>query len=104
MSSPRISRFSTPLLASALVIGAAAALLTPSIARAGDDCTATKFHYSAVEKACKDGGRKAAKDLMKASMKKANGSGKDFKCTSCHVDAKAFKLKDNAVDDLKPWI
>jgi hypothetical protein len=30
--------------------------------------------------------------------------GKDVKCTSCHEDAKEFKLKDNAVKDLKPYI
>lgn len=77
----------------------------PQIARAGDEaCTTKKFHYPAVKKACNDGGRKAAKELMKGAVKKAKAAGKDVKCTSCHEDTKEFKLKDNAVDDLKPFI
>jgi hypothetical protein len=95
----------TFLLISAVFGGAALSLLTPSIAHAGDDaCTTTKFHYKAVEKACKDGGRKAAKEVMKGAVRKAKDAGKDLKCTSCHEDMKSFKLKDNAVGDLKPWI
>lgn len=77
----------------------------PSIARAGDEaCTTKKFHYPAVKKACSEGGRKAAKELMKGAVKKAKAAGKDVKCTSCHEDTKEFKLKDNAVEDLKPFI
>jgi hypothetical protein len=92
-------------LAVAIMAGAALGVLAPSIAHAGDDaCTTKKFHYPAVEKACKDGGRKAAKDLMKNAVKKAKAAGKDVKCTSCHEDTKDFKLKDNAVADMKPWI
>jgi hypothetical protein len=98
---------SVPTLILATTIGAAAALgvFAPSVARAGDEaCTTKKFNYSAVEKACKEGGRKAVKELMKGAVKKAKAAGKDVKCTSCHEDTKDFKLKDNAVDDLKPFI
>jgi hypothetical protein len=93
------------VFASALLGAAAIGVLAPSVAHAGGDaCTATTFKYPAVAKACKDGGRKAAKDLMKTVVKKAKGDGKDWKCTSCHEDTKAFKLKDNAVADMKPYM
>jgi cytochrome c len=96
---------STLVLLSAVLGAAAFGVASPSVARAADEaCTTKKFNYPAVEKACKDGGRKAAKDVMKAALKKAKAAGNDVKCTSCHEDTKAFKLKDNAVKDLKPWI
>jgi hypothetical protein len=92
-------------LAVAMAAGAFLGVVAPSVAHAGDEaCTTKKFHYPAVEKACKDGGRKAAKEVMKASLKKAKAAGKDWKCTQCHEDMKDFKLKDNAVTDLKPYI
>jgi cytochrome c len=95
----------TLVLLSTVVAAAAFGVASPSNARAADEaCTTTKFHYPAVEKACKDGGRKAAKELMKAAVKKQKAAGNDVKCTSCHEDTKDFKLKDNAVKDLKPWI
>jgi hypothetical protein len=106
MSQSRSSRsISTLVFAAALGAGALLGVLAPATARAGDEACATKkFHYPAVEKACKDGGRKAAKEVMKGAVKKAKAAGKDVKCTSCHEDTKDFKLKDNAVDDLKPFI
>jgi hypothetical protein len=95
----------TLVLASAIVAAGAYGALAPSTAYAGDEaCTTKKFHYAAVEKACKEGGRKAAKDVMKAAVKKAKAAGKDIKCKDCHKDLKSYELKDNAVDDLKPWI
>jgi len=99
----------TPTLAllSGMALAAALGVFSPSAAHAGDGdgaCAATKFNFPAVEKACKEGGRKAAKDLMKAAVKKAKADGKDVKCTSCHQDMKGYKLKDNAVADLKPYI
>ena len=95
----------TLFLAAALGAGATLGVVAPSTAHAGDDaCTTKKFHYPAVEKACGDGGRKAAKEVMKGAVKKAKAAGKDYKCTTCHEDTKEFKLKDNAVEDLKPFI
>jgi hypothetical protein len=107
--SPTVRPRSLPTLwlATAVLAGVAFGLLTPAVARADAEvaCTTKKFNYPSVEKACHDGGRKAAKDLMKAAVKKARDGGKpDIKCTSCHEDTKDFKLKDNAVADLKPWI
>ena len=97
----------TWVLASAVAGAAALATLAPATAQAGDDkCTTKKFHFKAVEKACESGGRKAAKDVMKAAVKKAKAAGKDMKCKSCHEDTKEFKLKDEkeAVEKLKPYI
>ncbi|MBM4361727.1 MAG: hypothetical protein FJ104_03525 [Deltaproteobacteria bacterium] len=91
----------TALLLAALAGALALGLAAP--AQAGDDaCTTTKFSFPAVEKACKDGGRKGAKDLMKAVVKKAKDAGKDVGCKDCHADVgKTFELKANAVKDLK---
>jgi hypothetical protein len=101
------SSFSTRLLVAVALGAAAVGIFAPSVALAGGDaCTTTKFHFPAVEKACKDGGRKAAKEVMKGAVKKAKDAGKDYKCTHCHEDTKEFKLKDEkeAVTDLKPFI
>ena len=91
-------------LASALTVAAAVGAFAPKSALADDACTTKKFNYKAVAAACKDGGRKAAKEIMKGAVKKAKAAGKDVKCTSCHEDTKDFVLKSNAVDDLKPFI
>ncbi len=92
-----------PVLA-AVALAAVAGIGWTVPVKAGDDCSAKKFEFPAVEKACKDGGRKGAKDLMKAATKKAKAAGKDYKCSHCHKDQKAFGLKDNAVEDLRPFI
>lgn len=103
------SIFNLVLLA-ALTVGAGAAVLHPSTAFAddeGDDsgaCTTKDFKYPAVAKACKDGGRKGAKSLMKEATKKAKAAGKDWKCKHCHENMKDYKLTADAVKDLKPFI
>lgn len=98
-------KFSSLVLASVMAGSASLAALSPSVARAGDDaCTTKKFHYKKVEEACKSGGRKAAKEVMKAAVKKAKAAGEKIKCKDCHESMKTYELKDNAVDDLKPWI
>jgi hypothetical protein len=104
-NTPSSRSLPTTALLSAILAAAAFGVMVPSVAHAGDEaCTTKKFHYPAVEKACKEGGRKAAKEVMKGAVKKAKAAGKDVKCTSCHEDTKDFKLKDNAVNDLKPFI
>ncbi len=74
-------------------------------AQAGEEapppCTTKKFATKQVEKACKTGGRKAAKALMKKIVKKAKADGKDINCKSCHTSLKSFELKPDAVDHLK---
>jgi hypothetical protein len=69
-----------------------------------DACQTQNFHYTQVASACKSGGRKAAKGVMKGVIKKAKAAGTDLQCTSCHVDMKDFHLKSNAVGDLKNWL
>jgi hypothetical protein len=69
-----------------------------------DACTTKNFHYSQVASACKSGGRKSAKVIMKNAVAKAKAAGTDLKCTSCHEDMKEFHLKSNAVGDLKNWL
>ena len=57
------ARLPNLLLLSAMLAAGALAVLAPSLARAEDDaCTTKKFNYKVVEKACKEGGRKAAKE------------------------------------------
>jgi cytochrome c len=41
---------------------------------------------------------------MKRAVAKAKAAGTDLKCTSCHVDTSNFKLKSNAVSDMKQWL
>ncbi len=64
-------------------------------------CIATKFSTKEVEKACKEGGQKAAKKLMKKVVKAAKAKGEKMNCKSCHSDLKTFKLKDGASAQLK---
>ena len=95
----------TLMLVGAVLAAGTLGVFAPSVAHAGDEaCTTKNFHYPTVEAACKEGGRKAAKAVMKAAVQKARPTNPDLKCTSCHEDVKDFKLKPNAVKDLKPWI
>jgi hypothetical protein len=71
---------------------------------ASDPCSTTKFHFPVIEQACKAGGRKEAKEVMKSIVKMAKGAGKDIKCTSCHEDMRDFRLKDNAIVDLRAFL
>jgi chorismate synthase len=98
---PRLSTFFlVTVLGGAALVGA----FRPSTAQADDACTTKAFKFKQVEQACKSGGRAAAKDLMKAAVKKAKASGEDINCKSCHQDLKTYELKDNAAKDLKRWI
>jgi hypothetical protein len=76
----------------------------PGGATPDDACQTKNFHYSQVASACKSGGRKSAKVVMKGAVTKAKAAGTDLKCSSCHEDMKSFHLKSNAVDDLKKWL
>jgi len=67
-------------------------------------CSAKKFEYSQVEKACKDGGRTAVKKLMKASVKKAKAAGEDINCKSCHTSLKTFELIEGSSKRLGKWL
>ncbi len=82
-----------------LVVGAL--LLSPLAYAKKKECTVATEGESPMAKACREGGRDAAKKKMKELVGRANKNGGDFKCGRCHEDTKSFKLKDNAPDDLK---
>ena len=68
----------------------------------GDACTATRFQVPEVERACKEGGRVAAKKMMNDAMKKAKAAGESVNCKTCHTDVKdSFALKPAAVAELQ---
>ena len=83
---------------------AAAGLKAGATTAKADDaekCTTKDFKTPQVKKACAEGGRAAAKDLMKKTVKKAKAAGQDINCKSCHKSLKTFELTDNAVADLE---
>jgi hypothetical protein len=83
----------------------AAALMWTDAAQAGKrSCYATKFSFEEVQKACDEGGLRAAKNLMKDAVKRAKAAGKDYKCSTCHENQKTFELKKDAVSKLKPYL
>ena len=85
-------------------MGALVGTPTPASAEDPEPCTAKKFQFDAVKKACAEGGRPKAKAMMKAVVKKAKAAGESMKCTTCHKDAKNFALKDDAGKLLKKWL
>ncbi len=92
-------------LAFAGVFGLGLAVSSVAVAGDGEDpCTAKKFKYDKVEKACKDGGRDAAKKLMKDVVKKAKAAGEDVNCKTCHKSLKTFDLTDDAEKKLGKWL
>jgi len=68
-------------------------------------CISKSFKFKQVEAACKEGGQKAAKKLMKAIVKKAKKAGDDnaSSCLNCHDDLKTFKRTKDAAAWLKPY-
>jgi hypothetical protein len=67
-------------------------------------CQTKTFQVEAVEQACREGGRKAAKDLMKRAVANAKAQGVRLNCTSCHVDQKTYALQPDAVKELQRWL
>ena len=97
--------FCTASLCGFAFAGALFGLASAAQADGDGACTAGKFDFAQVEKACKDGGRAAAKKLMNDAMKKAKAAGEQINCKSCHTDVKdKFALTPNAVADLKKWL
>lgn len=93
-------------IAAGAMLAAGLGLSLGTMAHAGeeDPCTATSFSIAKVEQACKSGGRKAAKTVMKQAVKKAKDAGESMTCKTCHGDLEKFTLTDNAVADLKKWL
>jgi len=99
----RVFPFAGLALAAGLFVAGSA--LVPTEADAGgNDCKTTKFHFKQVEAACKEGGRKAVKKLMKQVVKDSRKAGDERTCLDCHKDLKGFENTKNAVDDLKKYL
>ncbi|MEX1363393.1 MAG: hypothetical protein AB1Z98_09725 [Nannocystaceae bacterium] len=95
------------MFATIIGVGSTAALLlgaNPALAEGEDPCTAESFKFAQVEAACKAGGRKAAKTLMKKAVAKAKAAGETMNCKSCHSSMKTFALTDDAVSGLEGWL
>ena len=96
-----------PLAGLALAAGlfVAGSALAPTEAGAGsNDCRTKKFEFKQVEAACKEGGRKKAKKLMKKVVKQTKKAGDERTCLDCHTDLKSYKNTKNAVADLKKYL
>jgi hypothetical protein len=93
------------VLAAAIAVTLVALAVPPA---AGDDpkpCHRTSFQVDLVKKACASGGQQAAKNAMKAWVKKAKaapGGDPDLTCDSCHGDlAPEYPLSDGALAKFK---
>jgi hypothetical protein len=79
-----------------LALGAFATISTGSIASA-QDCTIVKpGDDNPVAAACKKGGIKEAKKVMKAMVATAKKNGWQGDCDSCHTQQQTFKLTSDA--------
>jgi hypothetical protein len=67
-------------------------------------CTTAHFQVPRVEEACANGGRSAAKGVMKDAIGKALAPGASLKCATCHAEQQNFTLKKDAVAELKKWL
>jgi hypothetical protein len=69
---------------------ASAAKESPSGAAGPNDCKLAIKGDSPVAKACREGGVKQAKAVMKDLVKRAKDSGAKFRCDDCHKDPQDF--------------
>jgi hypothetical protein len=69
-----------------------------------DPCRAASFSVPRVREACSNGGRPAAKRVMKDAIGKATATGQMLKCGDCHANQRDYSLRSNAVRDLKRWL
>ena len=68
----------------------------------GGKCTIATKGDSVTARACAQGGRAAAKKVMKEMVKQAKAKGeKGFTCDGCHKDLDNYELTKNAADDFK---
>ena len=64
-------------------------------------CTIATKGDSVTARACADGGRAAAKKVMKEMVKQAKANGQKFTCDGCHKDLDNYALTKSATDDFK---
>src|SRR5262245_40960814 len=81
---------------SALFIGTAV-----RTGRADGECKVAKDEKTEVGKACKEGGIKRAKAVMKAMVKTAKKNGQKFECDTCHKDEEQWELTAEGKDKFK---
>jgi hypothetical protein len=92
------------MLIATLLGGFALVAVTVSPVLAGDDCTIAKDATSEVGKACKEGGIKRAKAVMKAMTKEAKKKGVKHDCDTCHKNETDWVLTDGAKDKFKEML
>jgi hypothetical protein len=84
---------------------AAMALTFSAPAFAGDDdCTIAKDASTEVGAACKKGGIKRAKKVMKTMTRKAKKQGMRVDCDSCHKNETDWELTDDAEKQFKEMV
>ncbi len=87
--------------ASAVILGLVSA---PRSADAGDACVRSDFQTQLVADACKKGGQKEAKKVMKKFLSAAKKQDSKVNCKSCHDTLKPdYKLKADAFDMFKKF-
>ena len=64
-------------------------------------CTIATKGDSVTARACAEGGRAAAKKVMKEMVKQAKAGGQKFTCDGCHKDLDNYELTKSATDDFK---
>jgi len=67
----------------------------------GGKCTIATKGDSVTARACTQGGRAAAKKVMKEMVKQAKAAGQKFTCDGCHKDLDNYVLTKSATDDFK---
>ena len=87
-------------------LSAAALLLVSLLCRdagANDSgkCTIATKGDTVTARACAEGGRAAAKKVMKEMVKQAKANGQKFTCDGCHKDLDNYELTKSAVEDFK---
>ncbi len=79
-----------------LLAGSLAVALASPVFADDNDCTIAKDPSTVAGKACKEGGIKAAKKLMKDQTKQAKKKGMKVDCDTCHKDETKWTLTDEA--------
>ncbi len=103
MSRTRSTRFAGIFIALGLAFSFA--LAAPGFAEeAKNDCKVAKDDSSDVGKACKEGGIKRAKAVMKAMVKQAKKAGMKTDCDSCHKDEENWELTSDGKDKFKEMV
>lgn len=69
-----------------------------------NDCKISKDEKTEVGKACKEGGVKRAKAVMKAMTKEAKKQGMKIDCDSCHKNEEDWELTPDGAEKYKEML